>query len=173
MIFPASLFRILHEGLESMPSTTPIIVGKRGGIQFKIPRLTLQVRRNEKMYLLAILKNRKRDKWRRVKKDEKLFSPLLVAETDEQEGGREFFYAPSHPEHPDAAFLRLAVQRALGELPKKLRMTAEDVTALLSALGEADGNVSEAARALGQPQRKTARRVERVKAHLKRRGLAV
>ena len=65
---------------------------------------------------------------------------------DEQEGGRETFYAPSHPEHPDAALLQLAVERALGELPKRLRMTAEEVRALLSALREADGNVSEAAR---------------------------
>lgn len=170
---PTSLFMLLDDRLEEMRSTTPVANGKRGRVRFLKQGLTLSVRPHEASYLLRILANKKRDKWRLENQERAHFAPLEVAEIAEEEGGRASFFGPSHCENPDAGVLQAVIQKALGELPKKLGMSAEDVTALLAALILAEGNASEAARHLGQPQRKTARRIERIIRHLKRRGLAV
>jgi len=173
---PPSLLRILDDRLEEMRSTTPAVEGKRGSVKFRRQGLTLEVHPHEAAYLLRILGNNKRDDWRRENQERAHFAPLEVAETaeegDEKGGGRAAFFGPSHCENPDARLRQAVIQKALGELPKKLGMPAEDVTALLAALTLAQGNASEAARHLGQPQRKTARRIERIIRHLKSRGLA-
>ena len=78
----------------------------------------------------------------------------------------------AHHGNPDAHVRRLFLKKAFDELPAKLKMTAEDVNALLSAMAEAGGNVSEAARQLGQPQRKTDRRIARIRRHLNNRGFS-
>lgn len=169
---PLYLLDILAKRLEQLPTTTPVANGKRGRVRFLKQSLTLSVRPHEASYLLRILANKKRDKWRRKNQARAHFAPLEVAEIAEEEGGRAAFFGPSHCETPDAGLRQAVIQKALGELPKKLGMSAEDVTALLAALTLAEGNASEAARHLGQPQRKTARRIERIIRHLKRRGLA-
>lgn len=169
---PPSLFMILDDGLEEMRSTTPVADGKRGGVRFLKQGLTLSVRPHEASYLLRILANKKRDGWRQEKQAGARFTPLEVAEIAEEEGGRAAFFGPSHPENPAANLPQAVIQKALGELPKLLRMSAQDVDALLAALSAAEGNVSAAARQLGQPQRKTARQIERIQKHLTRRGLA-
>jgi DNA-directed RNA polymerase specialized sigma24 family protein len=168
---PPSLLILLDDRLEEMRSTTPAVQGERGNVRFLKQSVTLEVRPHEKKYLLRILANKKRDGWRRDKATHERFSPLEVAEIAEEEGGRASFFGPSHPENPTANLPQAVMQKALGELPKLLRMSAQDMDALLAALYAAEGNVSEAARQLGQPQRKTARQIERIQEHLKRRGL--
>lgn len=174
---PVQLFQLLDDRLEEMRSTTPVAEGKRGGVRLLKQGLTLEVRPHEAAYLLRILGNKKRDDWRRENQEREHFVPLKVAEIaeegDDKDGGREAFFGPSHCENPAAQVRQAVIQKALGELPKKLGMSVEDVTALLAALTQAEGNASEAARHLGQPQRKTARRIERIIRHLKSRGLGV
>jgi transposase-like protein len=169
---PSYLLEILDKHLAQLPATTPVTMSKRNVPRFHKRTLILELRRHERAFFLQIIKNKQRDEWRREAEEEKLFSPLEDAEVAEQEGGREFFYGPSHPEHPGAVFRQELIQKALAELPKKLGMPAVEVTALLAALTEAEGNVSEVARQLGQPQRKTARRLERIVRHLKSRNLS-
>lgn len=169
---PSYLLEILDKHLAELPATTPVTMSRRNIPRFHKRTLILELRRHERAFFLRIINNKQRDEWRRGAEEEKLFSPLEDAEVAEQEGGREFFYGPSHPEHPGAVFRQELIRKALAELPKKLGMPAGEVTALLAALTEAEGNVSEAARRLGQPQRKTARRLERIVRHLKSRNLA-
>lgn len=166
-----ALFSVLDDRLEKLPPTTPFVIGL-GRVRFLNRRLTLLFMRHEARYLLQILKNKKRDEWRRQKLERERFAPLEVAEMAEESGDRASFFSPSHAEHPDAMLRKAVLKKALGELPKALKMTPEDVRLLLAALAAAQGNVSEAARQLGWPQRRTARRVERIARHLKRRGLA-
>lgn len=169
---PARLLDILDKGLRRMPQTTPVRVGKRGAVRLLAQVVALEVLPNEAAYLLRIVKNIKRDQWRETAQEHARFTPLEAVEIAEEEGGRGVFFPPSHPENPEASTRQAVIQKALGELPKRLGMSSEDVAALLAAVAEAQGNVSAAARQLGQPQRKTARRVERIQKHLQRRGLA-
>jgi DNA-directed RNA polymerase specialized sigma24 family protein len=169
---PAYLFEILSKHLKQLQTTTPVSVSSRNVLRFHDRTLVLRLRRNERAFLLRILNNKQADAWREEAKDEKLFSPLQAADEAEEEGGRESFYSPSHPEHPGAVLRQTMIRKALAELPKKLGISAEEVSALFAALTEGEGNVSEAARRLGQPQRKTARRIERIIRHLKSRNLA-
>lgn len=172
LTFPPALLETIWNRLEDLRSTTPFLEGNRGSIRLLQQSLTLDLRKHEAKYLLRILKNKKRDEWRREKLERERFGPLEAAEIAEEEGGRESFFSPTHAEHPDAMIRQAVIQRALGELPEALGIPADEVTALLAAMTEAEGNVSEAARQLGQPQRKTARRIERILKHLKSRGLS-
>jgi hypothetical protein len=173
---PPTLFRILDERLEEMRSTTPVSASKQGRVKFLQQSVTLEVRLHEAKYLRRILANKERDGWRREKLSRARFVPLEVVEIaeegEDERAGRTSFYRSIQGETPDAQVGLAVLKKALGELPKKLKMSAADVTALLAALKDAEGNVSEAARQLGQPQRKTARRIERILRHLKSRGLS-
>ncbi len=169
---PLYILDVLDKRLLELPGTTPIFEPKPGGIKFQRHDFTLKVRKNEAAYLLKIVKNDKLSRWRRAARRRARLSSLEVLEIAEEEGGRASFFGPVHPENPHAGVPQAVVRKALGELPKRLRMSAEDVAALLGALSEAGGNVALAARRLGQPQRKTARQIARIKKHLRRRGLA-
>ncbi len=169
---PHHILDVLDKRLRELPGTTPIFEPTHGKIKFPRHDFTLRVRKNEAAYLLKIVKNVKRTSWRRAARKRARAASLEVLEIAEEEGGRASFFSPSHPENPHAGVPQAVMRKALGELPKRLRMSAEDVAALLAALSEARGNVAMAARQLGQPQRRTARQIERIKKHLKRRGLA-
>lgn len=173
---PTSLFMILDEQLENMRPTTPVAEGRRGRVRFLRQGLTIEVRPHEASYLLRILGNKKRDDWRRKNLEREHFTPLEVAEIAEdgaaKDAGRGPFFRPTHADNPEAQVPLAVLKKALDELPKKLKMPPEEVSALLAALRDAEGNVSETARQLGLPQRQTARRIERIMRHLKRRGLS-
>ena len=169
---PLYILDVLDKRLRELPATTPTFEPKPGAVRFPRHDFTLKVRKNEAAYLLKIVKNDKLTRWRRAARKRARTASLEVLEIAEEEGGRASFFGPSHPENPHAGVPQAVMRKALGELPKRLRMSAEDVAALLGALSEARGNVAKAARQLGQPQRRTARQIARIRKHLKRRGLA-
>jgi hypothetical protein len=159
---PAWLFQILKARLSETPSTCP---------PTRLLDLVLSPR--EAAYLRRIRQNAKRDEWRKHNWRHGHLRALKVLEIAEEEGGRASFFGPLHPENPEALLRQAVSWKAFDGLPRKLKMTAEEITALLMALYRSEGNISEAARAIGQPQRKTARRVGRIRKHLKSRGLVV
>lgn len=75
-----------------------------------------------------------------------------------------FITEPPGSNDPGYGFEQARLQEALSELPESLRKMA-------AALVDAEGNVSELARRMSQPQRKTARQVEKIRQHLRDRGL--
>ena len=176
LTYPLYLLGVLDKRLYQMRQTAPVSRPAGKVVRFLPQGLTLELRPYEAAYLLRILANKKRDKWRRENQERKHFVPLKVVEIAEEgeaeEGPRRPFFRPVDHENPDAQMRRAVLKKALGELPKKLKMPAEDVDTLLGALTNAEGNVSEAARQLGQPQRKTARQIQRIIRHLKSRGFS-
>ena len=177
---PPILLGYLWDRLSDLCSTTPHVRSRAGVIQFLTQGLTLRLRRHQAKYVWRILKNKQHDEWRRENRERDLFCPLEVAEKAEagseedelSDGVQRPYFRPTHHENPEAQMRRTFLKKALKELPRKLKMPAKDVRSLLDALMEANGNVSEAARITGQPQRKTARRIQRIIAHLKRRGFS-
>lgn len=85
---------------------------------------------------------------------------------DPQTHPKPFFTEPAANDNPEAALEQKGVQEAFQALPKEIREMA-------SALAEADGNVSELARRMGQPQRKMARKIEKMKTLLREKGLGI
>ncbi|MDE2292850.1 MAG: hypothetical protein KGL53_12275 [Elusimicrobia bacterium] len=174
-----ALLEVIWERLEDLTPTTPTIMCRRS-VQFLNRSLTLRVRMHEAKFLLRILKNHRHDKWRRDNRERELFCPLEVAEIaeeggehgDNSDGVRRAILKQARYEKPDTQAHRAMLKKALKELPRRLKIPARDVRNLLDAILEADGNVSKAARLLGQPQRKTARRIQRILAHLERRGFS-
>lgn len=173
---PPALLQQLDDLLEEMPATTPVAADERGRVTVLGRTLTLKVQPHEARYLLQILKNKKRDGWRRENVERGLFLPLQVLEIaedgeDERSGGAPIS-RPARQEFPEFQVHRAVLRKALKDLPRKLKMPAPEVKELLAAMMEAEGNVSMAARLIGQPQRKTARRIQRILAHFKSRGLS-
>ncbi len=177
---PPALLEKLWLKLDELSATGPFRQSKNGPVQLLERTIALDLKPHEARYLLTILKNEKRSKWRREKVEHGLFAPLQVAEMAEDggdlgelsDGVRRRVLKSGDQENPDARLRRDLIERALDELPSRLKMRRDSVRKLLTALLDADGNVSEAARLTGQPQRKTARRIQRILTHLKDRGLA-
>ena len=85
------------------------------------------------------------------------------AEAAGESGVGRALMVPADEDRPDRSFGQAEVKRAFAGLPNEL-------AALLGPLAECDGNVSELARRLGQPQRKTARQVARIRKRLEKLG---
>lgn len=176
---PSYLLEVLEDRLCRTSSTTPTSSGPRK-VRFLKRVIELHLHRHARAYLMAILKNRETDELRKQERDAKRFTLLEVAEraedgpAEEAEDERpgQSFFRPTHHENPDAQLRRAMLRDALNELPAKLRMAPQELHELFAQLTESGGNVSEAARKIGQPQRKTARRIERMIRHLKSRGFS-
>ncbi|MDE2489701.1 MAG: hypothetical protein KGM24_02560, partial [Elusimicrobia bacterium] len=159
-----ALLDLLSEKLFRLPPTT-------GEIQDELaPRsLTLEVSPFAAKFLLQILANRRRDEWRRQKVERALFEPLTKLEAaekeDEKSAAPALRFGSGYPENPAAKLRSAVLAKALADLPRALKLPDDETETLLAALVQAGGNVSEAARKLGLPQRKTARLVARIARH--------
>lgn len=151
------LLEILETTLRKLPATSPATT-----------ILTLDLASRDAAYLDAMVGNMKRDKWRRKQvRNRGVVSLDALAEraeaADESSTGRNL-KVPADSDRPDRAFGQAEIKHALAGLPNEL-------AALLGPLAECGGNVSELARRLGQPQRKTARQVARIRKRLEKLGL--
>ena len=177
---PRFLLEVLSAALAKLPTTAALSVSKRGATRTRQRAFLIQVRRHERSFFRKILDNQECDELRREALEEELFAPLGdVLDTEEgiekeelSDGIRRPFAYPIHHDNPASHMRRVFLKQALAELPTKLKMPSKEVSALISALTDVGGNVSEAARQLGQPQRKTARQVARIARHLKSRGFS-
>lgn len=153
---PTRLLQMLESALRKLRPTS-----KR--VRHNPAALALEIAPYEAAYLHRIVQNDKRDELRRSRIETRLFSSLDAllddAESPESEGGRALLPGLSEPSDPEARLRLSGLKRAIAELPQELRR-------LLPVLEQADGNVSEVARLLGQPQRKTARQVARLRKQL-------
>ena len=177
---PRHLLDVLWRALDEVPATTPVSVSKRGNVQVRDREFMLRLRRHEAAYFRKIIQNQDLDDLRRQEYEEELFATLDEGELAEEglepeqltDGIRRSFIYRTHNETPHAHLRQFFLKEAFAELPAKLKMPPKDVNSLLSELAAAGGNVSKAARELGQPQRKTARRVARILRHLESRGFS-
>lgn len=177
---PRHLLDVLWRALDEVPATTPVSVSKRGNVHVRDREFMLRLRRHEAAYFRKILKNQETDDLRRQEYEEELFATLDEVEHAEEgldpeqltDGIRRPFIYRTHTETPHAHLRQFFLKEAFAELPAKLKMSPKDVDSLLSELAAAGGNVSEAARELGQPQRRTARRVARILRHFESRGFS-
>jgi len=155
---PARMFASLDARLRELPATAT-----------ESTRVTLEVTPHEAAYLHRIVQNDKRDQARRARVEDRILTPwderLDGNEPNEQPADAHPFRAPTEGPSAENSLQSDALSRALSELP-------DELIRLVELLERTDGNVSEAARLLGQPQRKTARMVERLRARLQRAGLA-
>ena len=176
---PQYLLEVVREALDALLPTART-ASSRGNVHVRERDFLVRVRRHEAAYFWRIIKNHELDEERRKAFEEDLFMPLEVVELAEEglepeeltDGVRRAFIYPIHHDNPGAHQRRFFLKGALSELPAVLKMSEGEVDELLSALGESGGNVSEAARQTGQPQRKTARRIARLLRHLKNRGFS-
>ena len=152
----ARLLEILEVPLRKLPATAPA-----GTI------LTLELPPQDAAYLRAIVGNKKRDERRyeqvRSRGIVSLDALMARAEAAGEAGARAAMTVPTDEDRPERAFTQAEVRRVLAALPVEL-------AALLAPLEECGGNVSELARRLGQPQRKTARQVARIRKSLTKLG---
>lgn len=153
----ARLLETLETKLRKLPSTAPATTV-----------LTLELPPRDAAYLGAMVGNKKRDKWRRKQIRNRgvvsLDALLDRAEAAGESNAGGALLVPADADRPECAFGQAEINRALAGLPKEL-------AALLGPLAECDGNVSELARRLGQPQRQTARQVARIRKRLEKLGL--
>jgi DNA-directed RNA polymerase specialized sigma24 family protein len=170
---PYWLLAVLENRLRELPSTTPASEPRRGYLKLSRRFFTLEILPHERAYLRRVTYNDQCDQWRNEGDERELFCAFKVVQIAEETGGRAPFFDPFHPENPEALLRQPVIRNALDDLPKKLRMPAQDIAELLIALFRTQGNVSEAARETGQPQRKTARRAARIQKHFQRLGLTV
>ena len=138
-------------------------------LQLKIPTKFPHMSPEERSkYFRRAIRNKHADFWRKKKLEKKLFVSLdaLTDQESKTEGGDSIpgYQGPPRQENYDAPFLKEDLEKAIQELPKDLALVA-------LALPQADGNVSKLARMIGQPQRKTARQVEKIREHFRKRGL--
>ena len=128
--------------------------------------LTLELPPRDAAYLRAMVGNKKRDEWRyeQVRSRGVVSLDALVeqAETAGESGAG--VTVPADSDRPELAFRQAEIKRALAGLQGEL-------AALLGPRVEGGGNVSELARRLGQPQRKTARQIARIRECLEKLGL--
>lgn len=138
-------------------------------LELKLPPKFLHMSPEERSkYFRRAVRNKHADYWRKKKLEKKLFVSLdaLADKESKMEGGDSIpaYQGPPSQENYDAPFLKEDLEKAIQELPKDLALVA-------LALPQADGNVSKLARMIGQPQRKTARQVEKIREHFRKRGL--
>lgn len=149
------LLETLDISLRELPATAPA-----GTI------LTLELPPRDAAYLRAMVGNKKRDERRyeqvRSRGVVSLYALMEQAEAAGESGAG--VTVPADSDRPERAFGQAEVRCALAGLPKEL-------AALLGPLEECGGNVSEVARRLGQPQRKTARQVARIRQRFEKLGL--
>ena len=69
--------------------------------------------------------------WRRDGEEREHFASLDVAEIAEEEGDWAAFFGPSHPEKSEANLRQVAIQKTLGELPRRVQMPAQELAAHL------------------------------------------
>lgn len=154
----ARLLEVLDNSLRELPATAPATT-----------ILTLDLMPRDAAYLGAMVGNKKRDKWRRKQVRNRgvvsLDALMERAEAAGESGAGRALMVPADADRPERTFGQAEIKRALAGLPNEL-------AALLGPLAECGGNVSELARRLGQPQRKTARQVSRMRKRLENLGLA-
>lgn len=128
--------------------------------------LTLELPPQDAAYLRAMVGNKKRDEWRyeQVRSRGVVSLDALMEQAEAAGESVAGVSVPADSDRPERAFGQAAIKRALAGLPGEL-------AALLGPLEECGGNVSELARRLGQPQRKTARQVSRIRKRLEKLGL--
>jgi hypothetical protein len=154
----AKLFKLLEDRLREVSSTAK-----------KSTRIVLELQPLEARFLRKIVKNKKIDNARREKTYNKHFDSLDATaeestDEDDDEEDNTSSFEPSNSMTPETELIQAETKQALAEMPAELAV-------LIPVLQEVDGNVSELARRLGQPQRKTARQIERLRKYLLKRGL--
>ena len=151
----ASLLETLDTALRELPATAPAET-----------ILTLELPPRNAAYLRAMVGNKKRDE-QRYEKVRSRGAVSLDALMEQAEAAGESgagVTVPADSDRPELAFRQAEIKRALAGLP-------DELAALLGPLEECGGNVSELARRLGQPQRKTARQIACIRKHLEKLGL--
>lgn len=153
----ARLLETLEAKLHKLPATAPATT-----------ILTLELTPRDAAYLGVMVGNKKRDKWRRKQVRNRgvvsLDALMERAEAAGESGAGRALMVPADADRPERTFGQAEIKRALAGLP-------EELAALLGPLAECDGNVSELARRLDQPQRKTARQIARIRKRLEKLGL--
>lgn len=151
----ARLLETLDTALRELPATAPAET-----------ILALELAPKDAAYLRAMIGNKKRDEWRyeQVRSRGVVSLDALMEQAEAAGESGAGVIVPADSDRPERAFGQAAIKRALAGLPGEL-------AALLGPLEECGGNVSELARRLGQPQRKTARQVARIRERLEKLGL--
>lgn len=163
-IDPDELLAEVNRQVESLPRL------KDGSVQ-------LTVQANELRYLRKCIRNAKIDEWRWVQRYYKRFDSLDQCE----EANRRAEARDERLPHRDAQApasddpsveLELAEEHAASrrKVYELLRDLPLQLAVIAYALPRVKGNVSELARQLGQPQRRTARQVARIQEHLRKKG---
>lgn len=163
-IDPDELLAEVNRQVESLPRS------KDGSVQ-------LTVQANELRYLRKCIRNAKIDEWRWVQRYYKRFDSLDQCE----EANRRAEARDEKLPHRDAQApvsddpsveLELAEEHAASrrKVYELLRDLPLQLAVIAYALPRVKGNVSELARQLGQPQRRTARQVARIQEHLRKKG---
>jgi len=148
----ARLLVTLENSLHRLPATAP-----------PGTTLTLELPSQDAAYLRATVGNKKRDEWRYEQvRSRGVVSLDTLMEQAEAAGETGIGVSiPVDSDRPERAFRHAEIKRALAGLP-------DELAALLGPLSECGGNVSALARRLGQPQRKTARQVTRIRQRLEK-----
>lgn len=151
----ARLLVTLENALHRLPATAP-----------PETTLTLELPPQDAAYLRVTVGNKKRDEWRyeQVRSRGVVSLDALMEQVEAAGEAGIGVSVPVDSDKPERAFRHAEIKRALAGLP-------DELTALLRPLEECGGNVSELARRVGQPQRKTARQVARIRKHLEKLGL--
>lgn len=145
---------------DSIPATT-LVTEKSTHAATLTPR--------EVAYYMAAMRNMKADERRRKRTERKLFTSLdalMDQESDaDEEASKPFYAGPSTPDDCEASYNKSLFRETLLKLPIQLAVIA-------LVLPYVKGNISKLARQLDQPQRRTARQVERIQKHFLKHGLA-
>lgn len=151
----AGLLETLDTSLRELPAPAPA-----GTL------LTLELPPRDAAYLRATVGNKKRDERRceQVRSRGVVSLDVLMEQAEAAGESGAGVTVPADWDRPERAFGQAEIKRVLAGLPGEL-------AALIGPLVECDGNVSELARRLGQPQRKTARQVARIRQRLEKLGL--
>lgn len=151
----ARLLETLDTSLRELPATAPAET-----------ILALELAPKDAAYLRAMVGNKKRDEWRyeQVRSRGVVSLDALMEQAEAVGETGTGVTVPADSDSPERAFRQAEIKRALAGLPG-------EVAALLGPLEECGGNVSELARRLGQPQRKTARQVARIRKRLEKLDL--
>ncbi|HVA66369.1 MAG TPA: hypothetical protein VNK24_05530 [Elusimicrobiota bacterium] len=163
-IDPDGLLAEVNRQVESMPRR------KDGSVQFT-------VQANELRYLRKSIRNAKIDEWRWIQRYYKRFDSLDQCEEANRRAEARDEKLPHRdaqaPVTDDASIeLELAEEHAASrrKVYELLRGLPLQLAVIAYALPRVRGNISELARQLGQPQRRTARQVARLQELLRQRG---
>lgn len=163
-IDPDELLAEVNRQVESLPHL------KDGSVQ-------ITVQANELRYLRKCIRNAKIDEWRWVQRYYKRFDSLDQCEEANRKAEARDEKLPHRdaqaPATDDASIeLELAEEHAASrrKVYELLRDLPLQLVVIAYALPRVKGNVSELARQLGQPQRRTARQVARLQELLRKKG---